>query len=155
VKTALFDILRPQLEGMKVLDVFAGSGGVGIEALSQGAGHCTFIDINNNAFKTIKKNLESTKLSDHASVLNTDAFSFLRRTKESFDLIYVAPPQYEGLWVETLHILAERPELLRKDGMVVVQIDPKEYETLSLQSFVETSQRKYGNTVLIFFGKTG
>lgn len=153
VKTALFDILRPQLPGMKVLDVFAGSGGVGIEALSQGAAHCTFVDVNNNAFKTIKQNLEGTKLTAGGTVFNTDAFAFLRRTQESFDLIYVAPPQYEGLWIETLRTLAERPEILSARGMIVVQIDPKEYETVTLAAFHEQRQKKYGNTLLVFYTK--
>ena len=151
VKTALFDILRPHIQGLKVLDVFAGSGGVGIEALSQGAAHCTFIDLNNNAFKTIKQNLEETKLSTSGSVYNTDAFSFLRRTTESFDLIYVAPPQYEGIWIETLRTLAERPEILTPQGMIVVQIDPKEYEPVALTAFSEDRQKKYGNTLLVFY----
>lgn len=153
VKTALFDILRPQIEGMKMLDVFAGSGGVGIEALSQGAAHCTFVDINNNAFKTIKQNLEATKLAAQGAVYNTDAFSFLRRTQDSFDLIYVAPPQYEGIWIETLRTLAERPQILKPDGLIIVQIDPKEYEAVTLAEFAETRQKKYGNTLLVFYGR--
>ncbi|MBN8548584.1 MAG: 16S rRNA (guanine(966)-N(2))-methyltransferase RsmD [Deltaproteobacteria bacterium] len=151
VKTALFDILRPHIQGMRILDVFAGSGGVGIEALSQGAAHCTFIDLNNNAFKTIKQNLEATKLAAQAAVYNTDAFSFLRRTTETFDLVYIAPPQYEGLWIEALRTLAERPELVSPQGMIVVQIDPKEYEPVALAAFSEERQKKYGNTLLVFY----
>ena len=151
VKTALFDILRPHIQGMKVLDVFAGSGGVGIEALSQGAAHCTFVDINNNAFKTIKQNLEATKFTAAGSVYNTDAFAFLRRTQDSFDFIYVAPPQYEGIWIETLRTLAERPEILNAEGLIVVQIDPKEYEPVALSAFSEDRQKKYGNTLLVFY----
>lgn len=154
VKTALFDILRPRIAETKVLDLFAGSGGIGIEALSQGAAHCTFIDLNNNAFKTIKTNLEATKLTDHALVYNTDAFSFLRRTTESFDLIFVAPPQYKGLWIEAMHTLAERPEILRPEGSIVVQIDPKEYEELALHAFAEERQKRYGNTLLVFYQGT-
>lgn len=151
VKTALFDILRPRIQGITFLDLFAGSGGVGIEALSQGASHCTFIDLNNNAFKTIKANLEATKLDAQASVFNTDAFSYLRRTKDRFDLIFVAPPQYQNLWVEALHTIAERPELLKPGGQIIVQIDPKEYESLALSAFVELREKDYGNTKLVFY----
>ncbi len=151
VKTALFDILRPRIEGISVLDMFAGSGSVGIEALSQGAAHCTFIDLNNNAFKTIQANLKTTRLAERASVLNTDAFSYLRRTKDRFDLIYIAPPQYEGIWIEAMHTLAERPELLKPNGLIIVQIDPSEYEPLSLKAFCEQNSRKYGNTLLVFY----
>lgn len=153
VKTSLFDILRPELNRLHILDLFAGSGAVGIEALSQGAPHCTFIDMGNDAFKTIKSNLETTGLSASASVLHTDAFSFLHRTQESFDLIYVAPPQFKNLWVEALHGISERPHLLQAEGLVIAQIDPKEYEQLSLSALQEYRQEKYGNTLLVFYRK--
>src|SRR5438105_6983108 len=106
VKTSLFDILRPRIAGMDMLDLFAGSGSVGIEALSQGAASCTFIDLGHMAVATIKRNLELTGFSDRATVQQTDAFSFLRGTQETFDLIYVAPPQYKNLWVKAMHQIA-------------------------------------------------
>src|SRR5262249_55275154 len=79
VKTALFDILRPSLDGLAVLDLFAGSGSVGIEALSQGAQSCVFLDINPRAVDTIRKNLGQAKLAEAAEVRQTDAFAFLKR----------------------------------------------------------------------------
>src|SRR5947207_311624 len=103
VKTSLFDMLRPRIPGMTVLDLFAGSGSVGIEALSQGAAHCTFIDRGHLAVATIKRNLALTGFSDRAEVRQTDAFGYLRGSKRSFDLIYIAPPQYKSLWVEAMH----------------------------------------------------
>src|SRR5207237_8628632 len=106
VKTSLFDILRPRIPNMNMLDLFAGSGSVGIEALSQGAAHCTFIDLGHKAVATIKRNLANTGFSDRADVLHTDAFGYLRGTKSSFDLIYIAPPQYKNLWVEAMRKIA-------------------------------------------------
>ena len=153
VKTALFDILRPEIAGLKVLDLFAGSGSVGIEALSQGAAHCTFIDVAPAAVKTISKNLEKCDLSDQAEVRNQDAFTFMRATRKHFDLIYVAPPQYKSIWVEMLHCIAERPEVLTESGQVIAQIDPREYEALALGALVEARRKKYGNTELVFFGR--
>jgi 16S rRNA (guanine(966)-N(2))-methyltransferase RsmD len=158
VKTALFDILRPQIEGSSVLDLFAGSGGVGIEALSQGAAHCTFLDINAKAAATVRANLELTgfafqKPGDPAEVRQTDAFSYLRNTKKSFDLIYVAPPQYKAQWIQALQTIAERPTLLTEHGEIIAQIDPREYEPLALEAFEEREQRKYGNTLLVFYSK--
>ncbi len=76
VKTALFDILRPRLAGMRLLDLFAGSGSVGIEALSQGAAHCTFIDLGRDAITTIKKNLDSTGFAPNAIVRQTARSTF-------------------------------------------------------------------------------
>jgi 16S rRNA (guanine966-N2)-methyltransferase len=151
VKVPLFDILRPTLEGISLLDMFAGTGAVGIEALSQGAGHCVFLDTNAKAVATIKHNLEVTDLSDKAEVRHTDAFTYAKNTTKSFDLIYVAPPQYKGIWIEAMRLLAERPHLLNRGGTLIVQIDPKEYEPLDLSAFHETQQRKYGSTVLVFY----
>ncbi|MCB9029776.1 MAG: 16S rRNA (guanine(966)-N(2))-methyltransferase RsmD [Deltaproteobacteria bacterium] len=153
VRTSLFDILRPEIEGIKILDLFAGSGSVGIEALSQGAAHCTFLDLEKKAIEVINKNLEATNLTAKASVHHQDAFKFLKRTEENYDLIYVAPPQYKGLWEEAMRSIAERPSLVKAGGKIIVQIDPKEYEELKLTHFKASSERKYGNTLLIFFEK--
>jgi 16S rRNA (guanine966-N2)-methyltransferase len=153
VKTSLFDILRPHLPGWQVLDLFAGSGAVGIEALSQGAAHCTFLDLEARAVATIRENLSATGLSERSEVRHTDAFRYLCHVKKSFDLIYIAPPQYHTLWEQALHTIAERPELVTADGLVVVQIDPQEYEAQHLAAFEETDQRKYGNTLLVFYKK--
>ena len=153
VKTSLFDILRPRLPGMTWLDIFGGSGSVAIEALSQGAEKATILDIEPKAVTTIKKNLENTHLTEKAEVRQTDCFTYLRNCQKSFDFIFVAPPQYKGLWVEAVQIIAERPELINARGQIIVQIDPKEYETMLLTNFSEAESRKYGNTLLVFFNK--
>jgi 16S rRNA (guanine966-N2)-methyltransferase len=161
VKESLFDILRPRIAGMRVLDLFAGSGSVGIEALSQGAAFCTFIDRERRAVGTIKKNLASTGLSDRALVLYTDAIGFLVGLQQTFDLIYVAPPQYKRLWVEALRRIAApvlpggdssaEQEDDRARRLVIAQIDPKEYESLDLGDLREVRQKRYGNTLLVFY----
>jgi 16S rRNA (guanine(966)-N(2))-methyltransferase RsmD len=164
VKASLFDILRPQIDGISVLDLFAGSGSVGIEALSQGAGFCTFTELASSAIKTIKRNLATTGLADRARVVQTDAFAFLKTTTAKFDLIYVAPPQYKNLWSESLLLVDQRTELFRSSpaesgecrpvGLVIVQIHPKEYLKLDLGTLHETRQKRYGNTLLVFFDCT-
>jgi 16S rRNA (guanine(966)-N(2))-methyltransferase RsmD len=161
VKESLFDILRPRISEMKVLDLFAGSGSVGIEALSQGAAHCTFIDRERSAVATIKKNLANTGLVDRALVLHTDALGFLAGLQNSFDLIYVAPPQYKRLWVEALRRIAAHVPIQHESSaedavdhttaLVIAQIDPKEYESLELGAFHEVRQKRYGNTLLVFY----
>ncbi|MCB0320894.1 MAG: 16S rRNA (guanine(966)-N(2))-methyltransferase RsmD [Bdellovibrionales bacterium] len=153
VKTSLFDILRPELAGAKFLDLFAGSGSVGIEALSQGAQQAVFCDLSQQAVETIKRNLKATHLEDRSQTKNRDAFSFLKNTQSAFDIIYIAPPQYEGLWLEALLIVAERPDLLLPNARVIVQIDPKEEEPVDLVSLELEDRRKYGNTLLLFFRK--
>lgn len=151
VKAPLFDILRPVISGMQVLDLFAGTGAVGIEALSQGAEFCVFVEASTQAARVVRENLESTELSGLAEVRQSDAFTYLRNTKRSFNLIYLDPPQFNGLWIEALHFIAERPNLLAPGGMVVVKIHPKEYEALSLNVLHETQKRKYGNSMLLFY----
>lgn len=162
VKTALFDILRPRIDGVRVLDLFAGSGSVGIEALSQGAAHCTFIDLGREAIATIKKNLDSTGFAAKATVRQTNGLEFLKTATGAFDLIYIAPPQYKNLWVETMQLLAARPELLTPPspddedtdetaGLAIVQMDPREYQSLELGDLREIRQKRYGNTLLVFF----
>lgn len=155
VKTALFDILRPQITDTVWLDLFAGSGSVGVEALSQGAKHCTFLDLEIKAVETIKKNLKATKLENRATVQYIDAFKFLRKSSHTFDVIYIAPPQYKSMWTEALHHIAERPHLVAKSGQIIVQIDPVEYEKVSLTGISEIQTRKYGKTLLIFFENQG
>ncbi len=154
VKTALFDILRPELAGLRVLDLFAGTGSVGIEALSQGAAFCTFLDISEKAIATIRENVAAAHLEDQSEIRHTDAFTYMRNTVKQFDLIYIAPPQYKTIWIEALHCIAERPDLLTTRGKVIVQIDPKEYEPISMNALAESAQRKYGSTLLVFFSKT-
>jgi 16S rRNA (guanine(966)-N(2))-methyltransferase RsmD len=136
-----------------MLDLFGGTGAVGIEALSQGAKHCVFLDTNARAVSTIKDNLTTCDLLHKAEVRHTDAFIYLKNCSRTFDLIFIAPPQYKGLWIEAIRTIAERPHLLTDDGQIIVQIDPKENESLQLETLKETQQRKYGNTVLIFYSK--
>jgi 16S rRNA (guanine966-N2)-methyltransferase len=99
VKEALFNILGAGVRESSWLDLFAGTGSVGIEALSRGAARALFIDNDRLAVRTIRENLEHTRLAERAEVLRADAFAYLRRPNpEAFEYIYVAPPQYQGMW---------------------------------------------------------
>lgn len=151
VKTTVFDILRPNLSETLFLDLFAGSGGIGIEALSQGAERCVFLDLAKPAIETIRENLKVTELEEQSEVRCADAFGFLRRTQQTFDIIYVAPPQYEDLWTQALFTIAERPDLVSPEGVVIAQIHPQEYESLQLTDFTEQRTKKIGNTLLVFY----
>ena len=148
VKENLFNILGPDVVGSRWLDLFAGTGQVGIEALSRGAVGVVFVDNVWPAIRTIKDNLQHTGLAAEAQVVQTDALKYLTQTAvKPFDVVYVAPPQYQGIWVQVMTLLDERPSaLLTPDGMVIVQIDPKEYEALPLRNLTLVDQRQYGNT---------
>jgi 16S rRNA (guanine(966)-N(2))-methyltransferase RsmD len=156
VKEALFNILRARVEGSTWLDLFAGTGSVGIEALSRGAEHVVFVDNSRKAIDTVRRNLELTGLADQATVRLYDAFRYLRQAEEgaAFDLIYVAPPQYKDLWAKALLLLDERP-LLAPKGLIVVQIHPREYRSLALRQLRQVEERRYGDTALYFYALAG
>lgn len=151
VKENLFNILGPRVLDANLLDLFAGAGSVGIEALSRGARAATFVEVDRAALNAIRENLALTHLADRAKIVRQDVFKFIRQgAARQYDLIYIAPPQYRGLWVETLAALDGR-EFLTAAGVVIVQIHPKEYRALALETLELVDQRKYGSTLLCFY----
>lgn len=97
VKEGMFSIVQFRLEGARVLDLFAGSGQLGIEALSRGAAHCVFIDESRGACAVVRQNLKAAGLQERASVAQADALGYLRACRERFDLILLDPPYRQGL----------------------------------------------------------
>lgn len=150
-KTALFSILGSDVVGSRFLDLFAGTGGVGIEALSRGAAEAVFIEKSRLALRTLRKNLSVTRLSGNARIVAADVFDYLSGTPQPFDYIYVAPPQYKGLWATTLRALDARPDWLYPDGWAIVQIHPREYTDLPLEGLSMFDQRTYGGVRLCFY----
>ena len=153
VKESLFNILGLAVRDTRWLDLFAGTGQVGIEALSRGAAEVLFTDNGRQAIKTIHENLQTTNLGQKSQVLQVDAFAYLRDFGDRpFDIIYVAPPQYKEMWIEVMRALDERPfHFLTPNGFIIVQIDPKEYRSLDLKNLTLDDQRRYGNTQLDFY----
>lgn len=153
VKENLFNILGGAVSGSRWLDLFAGTGQVGIEALSRGASEVVFIDSVYAAVRTIQDNLQHTQLAPNARVLKMDAFRYLESPAGApFDLIYVAPPQYKEIWKKVLFIIDQHPaRYVNPEGLVVVQIDPVEYEEVELSTLVPFDQRRYGSTLLCFY----
>jgi 16S rRNA (guanine966-N2)-methyltransferase len=153
-KESLFNILAPDLPETSWLDLFAGTGCVGIEALSRGADFVCFVDINRQAVETVHANLEVTGFDKNAKVLRMDSFSLLDRLPErNFDFVFIAPPQYKGTWKRALFKLDERPGWLAEAAWVIVQIHPVEYEQVTLQHLTEFEQRRYGSTLFVFYEK--
>jgi 16S rRNA (guanine966-N2)-methyltransferase len=161
VKTALFDILSTRVEDTRFLDLFAGTGGVGIEALSRGAASATFIEMNAGVLKLVRENLRITSLAERAETLHTDAFKFLQaRSGEKkrtdgipYDIVYVAPPQYKGMAARALKSLDSSP-LVADTGLVIVQIHPKEragVAAIALSRLALADERRYGSTLLLFY----
>lgn len=152
-KSALFSILGDSVPAARFLDLFAGTGQVGIEALSRGAARAVFVEKGEAALRTIHQNLNLTGLQANADVRKADVFQYLGRPAEPFDVIYVAPPQYRGLWKQTLTLLDQRVEWLAEDGWIIVQIHPVEFENITLENLALFDQRQYGSVMLCFYGR--
>lgn len=157
VKSALFSILtsRELVVDCRYLDLFGGTGAVGIEALSRGAASTVFCERDRTALRVLQRNLVVTGLAERAAVVHGDAFDYLARDSIGpFDVIYIAPPQYQGLWLKALLQVDARPELLVDDGVAVVQVFPKEWTEPSLQHLAVLDRRQYGSTALYFLGES-
>lgn len=152
-KEALFSILGNWIMDARVLDLFGGTGSVGIEALSRGAAWVDFVELSRKAITTIHANLRHCRLDERAAVLRSDSFAYLQRYQGvPYDLIFVAPPQYQGLWIKALQMIDARPALLAPHGNVVVQIHPREDAPVQLSHLEEYDRRRYGSVLLIFYG---
>jgi len=153
VKQALFNILSARVEDARFLDLFAGTGSVGIEALSRGAASATFIELNHKMLQVLRENLRITGLADRAETLRADAFKFLRSAVMPYDMIYVAPPQYQEMAARALALLDSSP-LVVAESIVIVQIHPKErpgVAAVPLTRLAMTDERRYGSTLLLFY----
>jgi 16S rRNA (guanine966-N2)-methyltransferase len=150
-KESLFGILTPRLPGARFLDLFAGTGGVGIEALSRGCAHATFVERSREALAGIRHNLDVTGLADRAEVAGRDVFAFLAGPPAAYDVIFVAPPQWQGLWTRTVSLLDATPGWLAGDGLVVAQHDPGESTELALGHLAASDERSYARVRFTFF----
>ena len=151
-KEALFSILQADVVDARVLDLFAGTGSVGIEALSRGAAFCQFVERDARAVATIRLNLEKTGLAGRAMVTASDVFTVLKYEPQApFDVVYVAPPQYQGLWSAAIRALDSTGLWMQPGAIVVAQIHPREFEELALTRLSPFDQRRYGSVMLLFY----
>ncbi len=151
VKVALFDTLADRVVGARFLDLFAGTGQVGIEALSRGAAHATFVENNARALRTLRENLASTGFLSRSTVVPADVFRFLARSPaDAYDIVFLAPPQYQGLVLKAMEIL-DGWLGLSPNGLLIVQQDPKEPVPDNLAHLELVDKRRYGTTLLLFY----
>lgn len=155
-KESLFNIIGPDINHASILDLFAGTGSVGIEALSRGADFACFIDIQWQAIETIRANIETTGFNQFSVIYRMDAFQYLLKSPDrNYDYVYIAPPQYKSLWKQAVVLLDEHPKWLTENAWVIIQIHPIEYEPITFQNLVEFDQRRYGSTLLVFLEYSG
>ena len=152
VKEALFSIIQFEIPGGKVLDLFGGTGQLGIEALSRGASSAVFVDTSDVACKLIQENLKRTKLTDNAKVVRSDYLEYLRRCREKFDIILLDPPYAEVFLENSLNFISEI-DILQTNGIIVTERPLGKELPWDYPGFTRSKDYKYGNTLITLFRK--
>ncbi len=152
VKEALFNILQNYIKNAIVLDLFAGSGALGIEALSRGAKRAYFCDINKEAIKIIKENLEKTRLIEKSVIYNEDYIIAIKKIKEPLSIVFLDPPYKLDLAVKSIKEL-QKNKLLTNNSIIIIETDELNRDIEELQKIENLEiidNRKYGRANLIF-----
>ena len=152
VKEALFSIIQFEIPGARVLDLFGGTGQLGIEALSRGAKSAVFVDAGEPACRLIKENLKRTKLEADAKVIRSDYLEYLKRCKETFDIILLDPPYAEVFLENALNCIGEI-DILQTGGIIVAERPLEKDLTVELPGFERSKDYKYGKTLLTIYRK--
>ena len=156
VRGALFSILVDFVPGAAFLDLYCGTGSVGIEALSRGADHCVFVDLAPDSCGIARRNLEELDLLDRGRVIESDAVGAcqeLSRRGRSFDLVFIGPPYYHELVPQTLEALSDA-RLLTADPVVVAEIHHTESAGERYGELELADARKYGDNQLLFYRRS-
>ncbi len=120
VKEGIFSSIQFEIEGRRILDLFGGTGQMGVEALSRGAAHCTFVDLRKEAVSIIRENLELTGFTDRSRVIQGDALAFLSRCRETFDVIFLDPPYDSGLLEKSMELVTTI-DIVSENGIIVCE----------------------------------
>lgn len=149
IKETLFNIINPYLRDCIFLDLFSGTGSIGIEALSRGASHCVFVDNQKIAVDIIYKNLEKTKLQDKATVLKSDVFSVI--TNKKFDIIFMDPP-YKYEVIRDVLLFIDKNNMLNDEGIIVCEMSSQN-EIPETNVFKPYKIKEYKTTKMVFYKK--
>ena len=151
VKEAVFNIIQTHIPANRVLDLFAGSGALGIEALSRRSEHCVFVERSRTAYELVKYNLELSKLLESAELVLSDALAYLGTAKEPFDIIFLDPPYNKGMLEPVLDEIGSRG-LLERGGVIVAETEKNGEEALH-PGFDTLRRSVYGKTVITVLGR--
>ena len=152
VKEALFSIIHFEIPGAVVLDLFGGTGQLGIEALSQGAKSATFVDARADACQIIKENLRRTKLGAEAKVVRSDYMDYLNRCREKYSIIFLDPPYGEVFLENALNRITEI-DILLSGGIIIAERPLGKELSLSFDGYSRSKDYKYGKTLLTIYRK--
>ena len=152
VKEALFSIIQFDVPGACVLDLFGGTGQLGIEALSRGARSAVFVDAGEAACKLIRENLARTKMENQATVIHSDYLQFLKSTRASFDLIFLDPPYAEVFLENALNLITEI-DILQSGGIIVTERPVTKDMPYEFAGYTRSRDYKYGQTLITLYRK--
>ena len=152
VKEALFSIIQFEIPGARVLDLFGGTGQLGIEALSRGAKSAVFVDAGEPACKLIRENLKRTRLEQQGSVVRSDYLQYLNRCREQFDIILLDPPYAEVFLENALKCITEI-DILQSGGIIVAERPLGKELPWNFEGFTRSKDYKYGKTLLTIYRK--
>ncbi len=152
VKESLFNMINPYIMDSNILDLFAGTGSLGIECLSRGASKCVFVDKSKESIDIVKSNIKKARVESESIIINSD-FKEAIRVKiknEKFDVVFMDPPYYKNLFIECLETI-EESNILSEDGIIVVEHDTKEILPDEVKNLEKYRTKKYGNTTITFY----
>ena len=152
VKEALFSIIQFEIPGAKVLDLFGGTGQLGIEALSRGAKSAVFVDAGEPACRLIRENLKRTRLEADARVVRSDYLTYLKNCRETFQIILLDPPYAEVFLENALKCITEI-DILQSGGIIVAERPLGKELPWEFEGFTRSKDYKYGNTLLTVYRK--
>lgn len=153
VKEALFSIINFDIPGAKVLDLFGGTGQLGIEALSRGAASAVFVDAREESCRLIRENLKRTKLEQYAKVIRSDYLDYLRRCREHYNIIILDPP-YAEVFLENAIKRITEIDILQSDGIIVAERPLGKELPWEFEGYTRSKDYKYGNVLLTIYRKT-
>lgn len=148
VKESVFNMIAFDLHDACVLDLFSGSGSLGIEALSRGAAHCTFVDNKETSVAITKKNLENTHFQNLSSVFLSDSIDFINKTDKLFDIIFIDPPYESDLYFMALDKIRQKG-LLTENGLIVLEHDIELTPHFNTDGFEIVKDKKYGRVKIL------
>ena len=150
VKESVFNIVQFDVEGRRVLDLFAGTGQLGIEALSRGAASCTFVDVRKEAAAVVRENLAHTKLAEQARVIQGDYLAFLTGCREKFDLVFLDPPYHGDLLEKALETIA-KIDIMTENGIIVCESAAEEVLPELAAPYEKGREYRYGKIKLTLY----
>ena len=152
VKEAMFSIINFDIPGARVLDLFGGTGQLGIEALSRGAKSAVFVDAGEDACKLIRENLKRTKLEQDGRVVRGDYMDYLRRCRENYEIIFLDPPYAEVFLENALKCITEI-DILQSGGLIVTERPLGKELPWEFEGYTRSRDYKYGNTLVTIYRK--